>query len=418
VTDGSAEYPDRAALLGDMRGLLKTAKTPLNGVWERYGLDLNGLRHMDRLARKLSESLHFEHQTREDIEKQLRAAVVRYRALLKETPRPKAEAFAVEVLDGLALPPKTLQVYLGIEHLKLPIGTSLGGVRFVYPDEEVGLVETFGYLGERAPKLLCSVVAVAGTDALALARARRAAISVLGLIRQKVLLGLSAKMYPHQVAFGLDGSYAWKIDGEFSQTGWRIPEHPTEVDLSTQQEWAVSLTELSQRRDALPAELQGHVDTSLDWLDVAAHTTDWRTMLPATFSAMEALLVPETSGLKAGAVTVRSVAVHTALGKGFFDPRKTVEGYDWRSKLVHGAPTHNVNETDLTDLAEHCRLWAFTVFSDYLQLAADQGVTTVKELVAFLDSNKGEDVCRWLLEHGAKAPVDEYRRMLALRSAP
>lgn len=57
-------------------------------------------------------------------------------------------------------------------------------------------------------------------------------------------------------------------------------------------------------------------------------------MLPVIFSAMEALLVPEVSGLKAGAVTVRSVAVHVALDELFFEPINIVEGYLCRSDLV------------------------------------------------------------------------------------
>jgi hypothetical protein len=138
-------------------------------------------------------------------------------------------------------------------------------------------------------------------------------------------------------------------------------------------------------------------------------------MLPAIFSAMEALLVPEDTGLKAGAVTVRSVAVHIALDEPFFNPIEIVEAYLWRSALVHGAPTRNVNETDLAALAEDRQMWAFRVFSDYLRLAASAGFGSVEALVSHLDSEQGEKVCGWLIEHGAEDIVAEYRKMLSPR---
>jgi hypothetical protein len=123
--------------------------------------------------------------------------------------------------------------------------------------------------------------------------------------------------------------------------------------------------------------------------------------------------VPENSGLKAGAVTVRSVAVHVSLDEPFFEPGEIVNGYDWRSALVHGSPTRNVNEMGLTALAEDRQIWAFQVFSDYLRLASNSKFQGVEELVLYLDTEHGERVADWLLKHGGADIVAEYRKMFS-----
>lgn len=288
----------------------------------------------------------------------------------------------------------------------------MGDVRFLHLTDEEALGEPFRHLGG-TPQLFCSVEASGGTNELLVERARRAANSALALIRQQVLFGFGAKIYLDQVAFGLDGRYALKADGKFAGWGWWAQRQALDTDLSEQEEWAKALSALAERRQALAPDIRQRADTSLDWLDVAARTDNWRVMLPSIFSAMEALLVPEDSGLKAGAVTVRSVAVHVAVGSGFFDPNEVVEGYLWRSKLVHGAPTHDVNDTELTALAEDRQRWAFRVFGDYLRLAGTADFKSVGDLVSFLDSGPAKDVCHWLVEHGAKDIIDEYNQMLA-----
>ena len=109
-------------------------------------------------------------------------------------------------------------------------------------------------------------------------------------------------------------------------------------------------------------------------------------MLPALFSAMEAILVPETSSaLKAGVVTVRSVAVHIALDKEFFSPDEIMLGYALRSDLVHGTPTSGVPDKEATDFAESRRYWAYTVFRDYLKLAKVTEAAEVADIVCYLD---------------------------------
>ena len=88
----------------------------------------------------------------------------------------------------------------------------------------------------------------------------------------------------------------------------------------------------------------------LEWLEVAARSDRWPIIIPAIFSAMEAILVPARSGLKAGVVTVRTAAVHLAAGQGFFDPGNSVAGYTLRNDLVHGSPTPDVLDEEATDV--------------------------------------------------------------------
>lgn len=405
--------PESSDLIGEIVRLLKAARTPLKSELEkRVGLSEEGWRCLVRLARKMSSNLYFEHHEFRALREELWAVVKDYRSTLPQA-RPKPRGIAREFFERLARTPTTQTAYLGIHHLDLPPGTSIGGVRFVHPEDEPGLAAAFAPMRPEPPRLVCAVEVVAGTEELALMRAQRAARHALGLIRQKVLFGFPAKIYRGQVAFDLDNTYTWKREGEFLRAGWWGGlERPMDSDLSSQQDWADALQQLSAQRDALPPRLRERVDTCLDWLDVAACSTDWRVIIPAVFSAMEAILVPESSGLKAGAVTVRSVAVHVAVNHAFFHPRETVDGYYWRSQLVHGEPTYEVNEKDALEFAEDRRHWAFLVFSDYLSLTGSASLDSVKAVIAHLDAGPAMDVCRWLDENGGHQVVEEYQGML------
>jgi hypothetical protein len=127
---------------------------------------------------------------------------------------------------------------------------------------------------------------------------------------------------------------------------------------------------------------------------------------------MEALLVPETAGLKSGLVTVRSVTVHVAVGEGFFDPGNVRTGYELRDHLVHGTPTPGVLEEEATEFAEFTRLWAFDVLRDYLKLAQTIGAETIAAIVGHLEAGPCEEACSWLDEHGGSSIVAEYRSAL------
>lgn len=213
--DGTADYPHRSVLIGDMCGVLKAARAPNIEESRRYGLDGKTRQLLNCLVRRLSEHLYFEQRTRKDLFDRLFSAITDYRT---KSSRPEAKALAAEVLDGLSRPPSNWLTYLGLNHLMLPSGFVIGRVLFLHPDAEDGLGETFTGFGELAPKLFCSISGIAGTSDLALQRARRDAESALMLVRQKILHGFGAKMYPGQIAFGLSGHWTRKEDGRFDHS--------------------------------------------------------------------------------------------------------------------------------------------------------------------------------------------------------
>jgi hypothetical protein len=268
--------------------------------------------------------------------------------------------------------------------------------------------------------MVCEVDVVGGTVDHLRDRARRIAEDALALVRQQVLFGGFAKTYLDEDMFGLDGKYTFREGTGYAQAGWWRQARPIPRDYTqgNQGEWLAGLDGLSADYGVVAPELHERVNTGLGWLDVAARSDHWRIMLPALFSAMEAILVPETSSaLKAGVVTVRSVAVHVALDEGFFDPGEIMLGYESRSDLVHGKPTAGVPDKEATGFAETRRLWAFQVFRDYLKLAKTIEATTVYDIVSYLDSQYCDKVCAWLDEHGGTPIVAEYKKSLALQSS-
>lgn len=182
--------------------------------------------------------------------------------------------------------------------------------------------------------------------------------------------------------------------------------------------WLAQLAGLTSDYGAVSPGLRGRVNTCVGWLDVAARTDRWRIMLPAVFSAMEAILVPETSSaLKAGVVTVRSVALHIALDKESFSPDEIMLGYALRSDLVHGTPTSGVPDKEAADFAESRQYWAYTVFRDYLKLAKATEAAEVADIVSYLDREHCDKACAWLEERGGSEIVAEYRKSMASKGA-
>jgi hypothetical protein len=394
--------------------MLKAARRPLGSEWERFGLDADGWRQLDLLARRLIRHMYFEHLGLESIRDSLHQGAVRYRAIAPDR-RPTAREYAAEVLDPMAQEPMRRTVYLGVEHLKLPHDTVVGSVRFLDLSHDTELAEAFARFGDAAPELVCAVEVIAATDELLRERARNKAELALGLIRQQNLFGFNSKIYLDQIIYGLDGRYTWRDGTTIARAGWwRHKPHAIPMDLAHPNgaEWRAKLDELSALYSALAPDLRERVDTCIDWLDVAALSDRWRIIIPALFSGMEALLVPETVGLKAEVVTVRSVAVHVAVGHPFFDPSHIMGAYTLRSDLIHGNPTPDVLDKDAADFADFRRIWAFRVLCDYLELARSIGATKVREIVSHLDNGKCVEVCAWLKEHGESAIVSEYRRVV------
>jgi hypothetical protein len=415
-------YPERSELIAETCHLLKLARRPLLDDRKRDDLDREGWAHLIKLSGRLSRHLSFEHIGREELRQALRDAVRRYKAPA-DGKRPNAKEFASELLDGWAQDPIRATFYLGIQHLKLPHETTVRGVRFLQLSHYDVLAERFRSLRLSVPELACEVCVIGGTEDLLLQRARKAADGALGLLRQQFLFGFQARIYLEQVMFGLDGTYTWRTsdDADLIRGGWWRQPQPMLTDLTQGDlsHWFATLSALSDDCSEVPAEFRDRVDTCVGWLDVAGRTDSWQIIIPAIFSAMEAILVPETSSaLKAAVVTVRSVAVHVALGESFFDPGKIIQGYSLRSDLVHGTPTLDVPDEQAADFALSRRRWAFGILRDYLRLARTHSAGSVQELVRQLDAGHCVQVCTWLEEHGGSAIVEEYRRTLRFDTHP
>lgn len=288
---GISAYPGRADLIGSMQPILKAARRPLTSEWERNGLDLNGLRLLERLVSKLVRDAHFEHLGRDEIREAIRQAVLRYRASNPKE-RKAGREVAAEVLDAVAREPLRGTLYLGVEHLKLPHGTVVGDVRFVDPSVDRELVDALARFGA-APQLLCEIEVTAGTSELLRERARDKAETALGLLRQQNLFGFNAKIYLDQVVYGLDGTWALRDGSTITQAGWwreKLRPSPMGLDHANGSDWRARLAELSDLYLAVAPDLRQRVDTCIGWLDVAARSDRWRIIIPAIFSGMEALL--------------------------------------------------------------------------------------------------------------------------------
>jgi hypothetical protein len=412
VTDkaGGGDNPERGALIAQVRRLWKAARRPPPAEAPTSCLDGKGWDELYQLTDRLVRHLSFEYLSRREIEDALIEAVRRYRRW-PPGQRPEAKMLAADFLDGLAREPSRRTVYLGVQHVKLPDGVVAGSARFLRVSQHEALAQAFAGFGDKAPELVCEVEAVGGTDELLLGRARQTANSALALVRQQMLFGFNAKIYLDQVMFELDGTYTWRVGPEMARAAWWRKPRPIAMDFTTSNAdaWLAKLADLSADYAAVAAGLRERVDTCIDWLDVAARSDKWRIIVPAVFSAMEAILVPESSGLKAGIVTVRSVAVHVAIGGGFFHPHKTVAGYELRNDLVHGKPTFDVLDKDAADFADFTRLWGFDVLRDYLKLAKTIDATSVSDIIDHLSNGSCDQVCAWLDEHDGSAIVEEYK---------
>src|SRR5712692_5447176 len=147
-------YPRRAELIADMCGVLKAARRPLTDESKRLELDPDGWELLEKLTDRLVRHTSFEHLGRPQLRSALRDAVRRYKDPANGR-RPDSRQFAAEILDGLAQEPMRRTLYLGVQHLTLPHGTTVGGVRFLRLSEDDGLAESFAWFRDLAPELVC-----------------------------------------------------------------------------------------------------------------------------------------------------------------------------------------------------------------------------------------------------------------------
>lgn len=411
--DGIQNYPARSDRINELCRILKISRRTLTSELEATGLDLEGWNLLYGLAHRLAIDEYFEHLSGEQIRKRIQQSVLKYRGSI---PRPKLRQFASEVLDNMANEPLTCNLYLGIKNIALPNNVVVGEVRFLDCAENTEVAEAFIRFGESAPKCVCEVEVTGGSRDLLLARARVKCERALGLVRQQHLFGTPSKIYEFQVAYDLDGTWTIRDENGLNRAGWWLHKpkpmfanfaHPNASELREK------LRDLSNLYSSVPSALRDRIDTCLDWLDVAALSTRWRVIIPALFTAMESILVPEQVGLKAEIVTVRSIAVSAALGRPFFDPNEILVGYEIRSALIHGRPTIEIIDDEATEFADFRRLWAFNVFGDYLTLVNTIDAKSLGQVISYLDEGKCIDACSWLEEKGGLKIVEKYRSVIS-----
>jgi hypothetical protein len=143
----------------------------------------------------------------------------------------------------------------------------------------------------------------------------------------------------------------------------------------------------------------------------------WRVALPAIFAAMEAILVPETSGRKAELVTVRSVIVHVAADEGFFSPKFVMDGYEVRSRLVHGGSFRDDDPARLPESVASEVMWAYLVLRDFLRFASKSTSQSIQGLMREVDASTSADkTINWFRQQpGGEKVVNDYKEAVRER---
>jgi len=154
-------------------------------------------------------------------------------------------------------------------------------------------------------------------------------------------------------------------------------------------------------------------------MDIEARAPTWKTQIPAIFTAIESLLVPENCGHKAEVVTVRSVILQLTLGESFFHPGYTYDAYLVRCELLHGSRIDTDVTGEIEDLAGTCQRWAREILSGYITYALQNNATTPKALVQSLDRSKAAASARhWFQQDGRDAEiVVKYRKEIGLENS-
>ena len=186
------------------------------------------------------------------------------------------------------------------------------------------------------------------------------------------------------------------------------------LELPDDARWRDPIKSFDESLTLVPERFRACCRTAINWLDAATREGYWRISIPMVYSAMESILVPETTGLKAEVVTVRSIAMQVAIGNPFRDPNKTLLGYSVRSALVHGGVTFDFDEKEAEDLRIDRQWWAFGVLKDFLVFIRDNERERLIEAMRDLDrSDSMRQVTEWFEGHGAEKLIAEYRKAVA-----
>ena len=195
-----------------------------------------------------------------------------------------------------------------------------------------------------APRTVCTVSVVAGTDNIALERGPR----------RGERSGTRPTEGPARVR-GQDVSGADRLRSDRSlgvETGrpiqrsgwWLVDRRPIEMDLSGQPEWLNGLLEMSKRRGSLGKRVSGS-EWTRGWTGsyFGSHRDLAHQSCRRSRSAMESLLVPEDSVRKAGAVTVGALRSMRRRGRNFLPTPRYRPGHPGEQAITECDEMSNEN---------------------------------------------------------------------------
>ncbi len=421
-------FPDRPQLLADLMTLLKAARRsvslndsglqPSTGFNER-DLDIEGDRLLDQFVHKLVRNLHFEHHDQRELSDALDAVLAKYQTAYRGGHRSPIKEIATAFIDGRARPPASARVFFGVRHLGLPVAVDVGLARFT-PSKEVTFLEPILGADVFAEcSLYCAVLATGGTTRKLVERAEHGAMLAGSLLRLHLRSSLPS-LYREQLLFDLHSRYVVVRKDGSARWGFHRRHQPKSLEgFQLPPDWTAVVEADGHSICSLPADLRVRVDIALEWMDIEARAPTWKTQIPAIFTAIESLLVPENCGHKAEVVTVRSVILQLTLGESFFHPGYTYDAYLVRCELLHGSRIDTDVTGEIEDLAGTCQRWAREILSGYIAYASQNNATTPRMLVQGLDHSKAAASARhWFQQDGRDAEiVVKYRKAIGLEDS-
>lgn len=418
-------FPDRTQLIADLLALLKMARRPVSlddsalhfsSGSTALDLDDDGSQLHGRLVQKLVRHLHFEHHDQRELKDALSAVLAKHQTAHRAGHRSPIKEIAAMFIDERARVPASARVFFGVRHLGLPVAVDVGLARFT-PSKEVAFLEPILGADVFAEcSLYCAVLATGGTTRKLVGRAEHSAMLAGSLLRLHLRSSLPS-LYREQLLFDLHSRYVVVRKDGSARWGFHRRHQPASLEVSQlPPDWTAVVEAEGRSIRSLPAPLRDRVDTALEWMDIEARAPTWKTQVPALFSAIESLLVPEDCGHKAEVVTVRSVILQLTLGESFFHPGYTYDAYLVRCDLLHGSPIDEDVTGEIEDLAGTCQRWTREILSGYITYASQNNATTPQVLVQSLDHSKAAaSALHWFQQHGGGAEiVVKYRKALGL----
>ena len=304
-------------------------------------------RRLLHLNARLVRHLNFEYIKQKDGKDILLNAIRTYRDL---SPKPDIREFAGEVLSNMAKQTKSLVFYLGVNHLKVKSAFNIGEVEILTNAQAKRAIDNNRWPSAFNSSPSFARATIEGTNPqLLLQRARFTVQEALGATRLVIQEALGRMGgIREQWLFDLNGAWVARHGAQWTSGWWSQPE-PILLELADDAIFRDPIKSFDESLALVPERFHACCRTAIGWLDAATREGYWRISIPMVYSAMEAILVPETTGLKAEVVTVRSIAIQVAIGKPFRDPNKTLLGYSVRNDLIHGGITFGFDEKEAED---------------------------------------------------------------------